>query len=168
MSSERGRSSDAYRVVVADDEATMRELMRTVLSLEPDFEVVGQAGDGAEAVALVTELRPDLVVIGVSMPVMDGLQAIERIRQVAPATPGGGVVRRAVPALDGRRYPHRKRDADRPRGRDVAVTLSGRGANASGLSPCADPRLTPAHPVAPRRTPRERVGRQLGWSTWLT
>jgi DNA-binding NarL/FixJ family response regulator len=86
LSSERGRSSEAYRVVVADDEATMRELMRTVLPLEPDFEVVGQAGDGAEAVALVTELRPDLVVIDVSMPVMDGLQAIERIRQVAPAT----------------------------------------------------------------------------------
>jgi DNA-binding NarL/FixJ family response regulator len=83
---EERRARDAYRVVVADDEATMRELMRTVLSLEPDFEVVGQAGDGLEAVALVAELRPDLVVIDVSMPVMDGLQAIEQIRQLAPAT----------------------------------------------------------------------------------
>jgi DNA-binding NarL/FixJ family response regulator len=83
---EQRRARDAYRVVVADDEATMRELMRTVLSLEPDFEVVGQAGDGLEAVALVAELRPDLVVIDVSMPVMDGLQAIEQIRQLAPAT----------------------------------------------------------------------------------
>jgi DNA-binding NarL/FixJ family response regulator len=83
---EQRRAQDTYRVVVADDEATMRELMRTVLSLEPDFEVVGQAGDGREAVALVAELHPDLVVIDVSMPVMDGLQAIEQIRQVAPAT----------------------------------------------------------------------------------
>jgi DNA-binding NarL/FixJ family response regulator len=83
---EQRGARDTYRVVVADDEATMRELMRTVLSLEPDFEVVGQAGDGLEAVALVAELRPDLVVIDVSMPVMDGLQAIEQIRQLAPAT----------------------------------------------------------------------------------
>jgi chemotaxis response regulator CheB len=75
-----------YRVVVADDEVSMRELLRVVLSLEPDFEVVGEAGDGVEAVALVADLAPDLVVIDVSMPVMDGLQAIERIRQVAPAT----------------------------------------------------------------------------------
>jgi DNA-binding NarL/FixJ family response regulator len=77
---------DAYRVVVADDEATICELMRTLLSLEPDFDVVGQAADGVEAVALVAELRPDLVVIDISMPMMDGRQAIERIRQVAPAT----------------------------------------------------------------------------------
>jgi len=77
---------DAYRVVVADDEASMRELLRVLLSLEPDFEVVGQAGDGVEAVALVAALRPDLVVIDVSMPVMDGLQAIEQIRRVAPST----------------------------------------------------------------------------------
>jgi len=83
---EQRRARDAYRVVVADDEATMRELMRTVLSLEPDFEVVGQAGDGLEAVALVAELRPDLVVIDLSMPVMGGLQAIGQIRQLAPAT----------------------------------------------------------------------------------
>jgi DNA-binding NarL/FixJ family response regulator len=76
----------AYRVIVADDAAGMRELMRTLLSLEPDFEVVGQAGDGVEAVALVTALKPDLVVIDVSMPVMDGLQAIEQIRRVSPET----------------------------------------------------------------------------------
>jgi DNA-binding NarL/FixJ family response regulator len=84
--SETRRPGDTYRVVVADDEATMRELMRTVLSLEPDFEVVGQAGDGVEAVAMVIELRPDLVVIDLSMPVMDGIQAIEQIRQMSPAT----------------------------------------------------------------------------------
>ena len=76
----------AYRVIVADDEAGIRELMRTLLSLEPDFEVVGQAGDGVEAVELVSALRPDLVVIDISMPVMDGIEAIERIRQVSPST----------------------------------------------------------------------------------
>jgi DNA-binding NarL/FixJ family response regulator len=92
--------ADPYRVIVADDEAGIRELMRTLLSLEPDFEVVGQAGDGVEAVELVTALHPDLVVIDISMPVMDGLEAISRIRQISPLTRVAVLSgeRRAVPA----------------------------------------------------------------------
>jgi DNA-binding NarL/FixJ family response regulator len=89
--------ADPFRVIVADDAVGMRELMRTLLSLEPDFEVVGQAVDGVEAVALVAELHPDLVVIDVSMPVMDGLQAIEEIRRVSPDT--------RVAVLSGERRP---------------------------------------------------------------
>jgi DNA-binding NarL/FixJ family response regulator len=76
--------ADVFRVVVADDAAGIRALMRTLLSLEPDFELVGQASDGAEAVELVTQLQPDLVVIDVSMPVMDGLAAIAQIRVRCP------------------------------------------------------------------------------------
>jgi two-component system, NarL family, response regulator DesR len=90
-------SVETYRVIVADDEAGMRELMHTLLSLEPDFEVVGQARDGVEAVELVTELQPDLVVIDISMPVMDGLEAISKIRAISPAT--------RVAVLSGERRP---------------------------------------------------------------
>jgi DNA-binding NarL/FixJ family response regulator len=75
-----------YRVVVADDAAGIRALLRTLLSLEPDFEVIGQASDGAEAVDLVAKLRPDLVVIDVAMPVMSGLEAISAIRSISPDT----------------------------------------------------------------------------------
>lgn len=75
-----------YRVVVADDAAGIRALLRTLLSLEPDFDVVGQAGDGAEAVDLVAKLHPDLIVIDVSMPVMSGLEAISAIRAISPGT----------------------------------------------------------------------------------
>jgi DNA-binding NarL/FixJ family response regulator len=75
-----------HRVVLADDAPGMRQLMCTLLTLEPDFSVVGTAADGAEAVALVAHAHPDLVVIDVSMPVMDGLEAITAIRRLSPAT----------------------------------------------------------------------------------
>lgn len=60
--------------------------MHTLLSLEPDFEVVGMASDGAEAVDVVTRLQPDLVVIDMSMPVMSGVEAIKAIRAASPHT----------------------------------------------------------------------------------
>jgi YesN/AraC family two-component response regulator len=71
-------------VVVADDAAGIRALLRTLLSLEPDFDVVGLASDGAQAVDLVRTLQPDLVVIDVAMPVMSGLEAIAAIRELSP------------------------------------------------------------------------------------
>lgn len=87
MSTPQGEApTRVYRVVVADDAAGIRALMRTLLSLEPDFDVVGQASDGAEAVELVSKLQPDLLVIDVSMPVMSGVEAIETIRRTSPAT----------------------------------------------------------------------------------
>ncbi len=75
-----------HSVVIADDAVGIRELMRTLLTLEPDFSVVGLAADGAAAVALVAQTQPDLVVIDVSMPVMNGIEAIAEIRLVSPST----------------------------------------------------------------------------------
>lgn len=73
------------RVVVADDNETIREAVRVVLS-SPDVLIVGEAGDGNEAVELADELEPDVVLIDLCMPVLDGLDAIAQIRRRHPET----------------------------------------------------------------------------------
>ena len=69
-------------VVVADDHAMFRESVAEMLSLDPSIEVVGQAGNGAEAVALVEEKRPDVVVLDVEMPVMGAQAAMRRMSRL--------------------------------------------------------------------------------------
>jgi len=67
-----------HRVVIAEDEALIRMDLAEMLA-EEGYEVVGQAGDGARAVELAEELRPDLVILDVKMPVLDGISAAEQI-----------------------------------------------------------------------------------------
>jgi len=67
------------RVLVADDSALVRDLIRTMIEGDPELEVAGEAKNGQEAVELVRALAPDIVTMDIEMPVMDGLQAIERI-----------------------------------------------------------------------------------------
>ncbi|OON75132.1 response regulator [Streptomyces tsukubensis] len=74
------------RVVVADDQAVVREGIVMLLGLLPGIEVVGSARDGEEAVALVAELTPDVVLMDLRMPRCDGVEATRRIRESHPAT----------------------------------------------------------------------------------
>ena len=74
------------RILIADDHAVVRQGLRTFLSDEADFEVVGEAGDGVEAVRLAAELRPDVVLMDLVMPGMDGIAATEQIRRELPDT----------------------------------------------------------------------------------
>jgi len=76
--------SDLIRVLIADDHLIVREGLRLILETEDGFALVGEAGDGAEAVRLAVELQPDVVLMDLRMPGMDGLTAIERLRDTLP------------------------------------------------------------------------------------
>jgi NarL family two-component system response regulator LiaR len=74
------------RVALADDHAVVRQGLRTFLELQDDVEVVGEAADGAEAVELVARTEPDVVLLDLVMPRLDGIEAIKQIRARCPAT----------------------------------------------------------------------------------
>lgn len=72
------------KIVIADDQLFTREGLRTILDLEDDMEVVGAARNGEEACEMVMAFQPDLVLLDVQMPVMDGISALKRIKQIRP------------------------------------------------------------------------------------
>ena len=76
------------RVLIADDHAVVRQGLRLFLDVLPDVEVVGEAEDGGGAVALTRELRPDVVVMDVVMPQVDGVEATKALR--VRSKPGEG------------------------------------------------------------------------------
>ncbi len=73
------------RILVADDHDVIRMGVRALLSRNSQWEVCGEAENGEEAIAKVRELRPDLIVLDISMPVMNGIEAAREIRRIAPA-----------------------------------------------------------------------------------
>jgi DNA-binding NarL/FixJ family response regulator len=73
------------RLLIVDDHPVVRDGLRVAFTGEPDITVVGEAGDGVEAVALVPSLRADVVLMDLRMPRMDGVRAIRRLREVAPS-----------------------------------------------------------------------------------
>jgi DNA-binding NarL/FixJ family response regulator len=76
--------SGRVRILLVDDQALFREGLRTLLSVQTDFEVVGEAGNGAEAVRRVEELRPHVVLMDLRMPVLDGVAATRQLRRAHP------------------------------------------------------------------------------------
>ncbi len=76
----------AIRILIADDHALVRESIRAILASQGDMEIVATAGDGNEAVQLAMVYQPDVVVMDISMPSMDGLHATELIHRAREAT----------------------------------------------------------------------------------
>ena len=74
------------RVLICDDSNEARRMLRTVLAEDPNLEIVGEAADGGEAIALGVDLMPDVVLMDVAMPIVDGIEATRRIRELVPGT----------------------------------------------------------------------------------
>jgi two-component system response regulator DesR len=73
-------------ILIADDNAPLRMLMRGIVTQEPAYQVVGEAEDGAEALRLAQELQPDIVLLDLVMPQVNGLEALRQIKAARPAT----------------------------------------------------------------------------------
>jgi DNA-binding NarL/FixJ family response regulator len=77
---------DSCTIVVCDDQPGFRQLVAVVLGLEPGIEVIGEANDGREAITLAERLQPNVLLLDIAMPEMDGIEALPGIREVSPET----------------------------------------------------------------------------------
>jgi len=76
---------DSIKILIADDHALVRDGTRQILEHERDMEVVAEAGDGEEAVELATRFKPDVAIIDISMPKLDGIEATKQIKALCPS-----------------------------------------------------------------------------------
>jgi len=80
------QANGVIRVILADDHEVVRQSLRILLDSRPEVVVLGDCGNGREAVALVERLRPDVVVMDIAMPELNGIEATHQVRRAAPAT----------------------------------------------------------------------------------
>ncbi len=78
--------NNRLRIMLVDDQSLFREALRTLLSLQPDFEIVAEAENGERAVALAKVHRPDVILMDLRMPVLGGVEATRRLTQILPAS----------------------------------------------------------------------------------
>jgi DNA-binding NarL/FixJ family response regulator len=78
--------SQKIRILLADDHAVVRQGFKLILGAQPDMEIVGEAGNGREAVELAEKLHPDVAVVDVAMPELNGIEATRRMAEVTPRT----------------------------------------------------------------------------------
>ncbi|MET7330108.1 response regulator transcription factor [Nonomuraea sp. NPDC005650] len=143
------------RVMIVDDHPVVREGLRGMLQAEPDIEVVGEAGSGDEAVAVVPRLRPDVILMDLRMPGGDGVSAIERLgpghRVVVLTTyEDEGEILRAVSAGAAG---YLLKDVSRA---DLASAVRAAARGRTVLSPAVATRLAGPRPAAPVLSERER------------
>jgi NarL family two-component system response regulator LiaR len=74
----------SVKIILADDHDAIRRALRCLLETEPDFEIAGEARNGREVVQLVEQLQPDVVIMDISMPLMNGIEATHRLHQIYP------------------------------------------------------------------------------------
>jgi len=79
-------ADEKIRVIIADDHPLLRDAMRNTLEKQEDIEVIGEASDGEEAAKLSSELNPDIVIMDIVMPKLNGIEATKRIRETSPDT----------------------------------------------------------------------------------
>jgi len=78
--------NEKRRIFIAEDHTILRDGLRAILTFQPDFEIIGEAEDGIEAIRGVEHGKPDLVILDLSMPKMNGLDALTEIRKISPVT----------------------------------------------------------------------------------
>lgn len=82
---EKGRNTGAIKIILADDHQLFREGVKRIINMENDLEVIGECGDGIQALELCNELHPDIVLMDINMPVENGVVATEKLKEIFPS-----------------------------------------------------------------------------------